>query len=365
MKVPFLPLGEINSRHTTEIKMAMNRVLDSGWYIRGIEVEAFESEFADYCGASHCIGVANGLDALILMLKAYEIGPGDEVIVPANTYIATLLAVDACGAVPVLVEPDEMTANIDPSLLANAITERTRAIIAVHLYGRAAEMGKICEIAKEHDLYVFEDAAQAHGAEIDGRRVGVLGDAAAFSFYPGKNLGALGDAGAVTVQCEKIAAKIRALANYGSHEKYRNLYKGMNSRLDELQAAILRVKLKQLDADSHRRREIANRYSEELDSTKLLLPEVVSDPLSHVWHIYSVRHQKRDALINSLSEVGVQTMIHYPIPPHHQEAYSELRSMSFPISEEIHRETLSLPLSPCMTNEQVDYTILQVNSLVK
>tara|TARA_B110000093_G_scaffold182838_1_gene230669 strand:+ start:364 stop:1488 length:1125 start_codon:yes stop_codon:yes gene_type:complete len=359
--IKFLDLKAVNEQYRPEIRAAIKRVLDSGWYLLGEEGKAFEQEFAEYCGAKHCLGVANGLDALILILMAYrELGlmqEGDEVIVPANTYIASILAISRAGLTPVLVEPDERTYNIDPNLIEAAITERTRAIMAVHLYGQCADMHPICAIANKHGLKVIEDAAQAHGATYRGRKAGSLGDAAGFSFYPGKNLGALGDGGAVTTDDADLAETIRALRNYGSHEKYHNKYKGMNSRLDEIQAAVLRVKLQYLDADTEKRRKVANRYLKELSAfhfpnSAFRLP-YVADYGSPAWHLFVVRTPKREALADFLAEKGIQTVIHYPIPPHQQEAYPELHHLSFPITEAIHREVLSLPMSPCLNLKSV------------
>jgi dTDP-4-amino-4,6-dideoxygalactose transaminase len=357
--IKFLDLKAVNEQYRPEITTAIQRVLDSGWYLLGAEVSSFEEEFAEYCGAKHCLGVANGLDALILILMAYrELGimqEGDEVIVPANTYIASILAISRAGLKPVLVEPDERTYNIDPTLIEAAITERTKAIMAVHLYGQCADMDPICAIAKKHGLKVVEDAAQAHAATYRGRKTGSLGDAAGFSFYPGKNLGALGDGGAVTTSDDTLAEAIRALRNYGSQEKYHNIYKGMNSRLDEIQAAILRVKLKYLDADTDKRRVVANTYLDQLSAInhpQLILP-YVADYGSPAWHLFVVRTSKREQLAAHLGQQGVQTMIHYPIPPHRQEAYAELHHLSLPVTEAIHREVLSLPISPVLEIEDV------------
>ena len=357
--IKFLDLKKINDAHGAEISAAIQRVLDSGWYLLGEEVSSFEQEFAEYCGAKHCLGVANGLDALILILMGYrELGvmaEGDEVIVPANTYIASILAITRAGLKPVLVEPDERTYNIDPNLIESAITEKTKAIMAVHLYGQCADMDPICAIAKKHGLNVIEDAAQAHAATYRGRKAGSLGDAAGFSFYPGKNLGALGDGGAVTTSDDALAEAIRVLRNYGSHQKYHNKYKGMNSRLDEIQAAVLRVKLKYLDAETEKRRKVAEAYLAGLSSQSsgLTLPHV-ADYGTHAWHLFVVRTPKRDELVEYLAEMGVQTVIHYPIPPHHQTAYPEFSGYSLPITEAIHREVLSLPISPVMERDEVE-----------
>ena len=366
--IKFLDLKKVNDAHGAEISEAIQRVLDSGWYLLGQEGQAFEREFADFCGAKHCLGVANGLDALILILMGYrELGlmqEGDEVIVPANTYIASILAISRAGLKPVLVEPDERTYNIDPTLIEAAITERTKAIMAVHLYGQCADMDPICAIAKKHGLKVIEDAAQAHAATYKGSRTGALGDAAGFSFYPGKNLGALGDGGAVTTSDDQLADVIKALRNYGSHEKYHNKYKGMNSRLDEIQAAILRVKLKHLDADTEKRRQVAKTYLSGLSTFRfphsdLILPHV-ADYGTTAWHLFVIRHPQRDVLAEHLRQAGIQTMIHYPIPPHQQVAYPELAGLALPLTEAIHQEVLSLPISPVMTAADVEQVLTEL-----
>ncbi|MCC6209307.1 MAG: DegT/DnrJ/EryC1/StrS family aminotransferase [Gammaproteobacteria bacterium] len=345
--IPFLDLKAPHAELRDELRAAYERVLDSGWYVLGGEVEGFEREFAAYCGVAHCIGVGNGLDALHLILRAYGIGAGDEVIVPSNTYIATWLAVSHTGAVPVPVEPDERTYNIDPARIEAVITARTRAIIAVHLYGQPADMDAINAIAGKHRLKVVEDAAQSHGALYKGRRAGSLGDAAGFSFYPGKNLGAIGDGGAVTTDDEALAEKIRLLRNYGSRIKYEHEVPGFNSRLDELQAAILRVKLKRLDEWNDRRREVAAEYLRAPGDARLGLP-YSPDWASPAWHLFVVRARHRDALQNWLSEQGIGTMIHYPVPPHLQPAYASMNiaAGALPIAEAIHREVLSLPMGP-------------------
>ena len=346
-KIPFLDMQAPYQELRDELDAAYHRVMNSGWYILGDEVEAFEQEFAAYCGVKHCIGLGNGLDALHLILRAYGIGPGDEVIVPANTYIATWLAVSYAGARPVAIEPDERTYNLDPERLATAITPRTKAILAVHLYGQTAEMDAIQALARNHGLKVIEDAAQAHGARFQTRRAGSLGDAAGWSFYPGKNLGALGDAGAVTTNDDDLAEKVRSLRNYGSKVKYHNQIKGYNSRLDELQAAFLRVKLKYLDEWNDRRARVARQYIEMLKETALVLP-YVSAGMQPAWHVFVVRCQQRGQLQEFLQINGVGTLIHYPLPPHLQPAYHELglSAGSFPITERIHREVLSLPMGP-------------------
>lgn len=347
MNIPFLDLKAPHEELRDELRDALERVLDSGWYIQGTECKKFEQEFAQYCQAEYCVGVGNGLDALHLILRGYGIGEGDEVIVPSNTYIATWLAASYAGATPIPVEPDERTYNLDPSRLESAITPRTKAIIAVHLYGQPADMDSINSIARRHDIKVIEDAAQAHGARYKGRRVGSLGDAAGFSFYPGKNLGTIGDGGAVTTNDATLAQRIRVLGNYGSQIKYHNDVKGYNSRLDELQAAFLHAKLPVLDAWNARRQAIAAMYLSHLDSSSLVLPHV-PDWAEPVWHLFVVRSQQRDALQKQLGAAGVGTMIHYPIPPHLQPAYAELGYApgDFPVAEGIHREVLSLPMGP-------------------
>lgn len=358
--IPFLDLKAINAQYREELIEAATRVIDSGWYIHGSEVNAFEQEFADYCGAKHCIGVANGLDALVLTLRAWKVlgklKDGDEVIVPANTYIASILAITENGLTPVLVEPDEASYNLCPIKTAAAISEKTKAIVAVHLYGQLAPMPEIMALAEQHSLLVLEDAAQAHGASAQGKKAGNWGHAAGFSFYPGKNLGALGDAGAVTTNDDELAKTIRALGNYGSHKKYENLYQGVNSRLDEIQAAMLRVKLYHIDAEIAQRRAIAAAYCECLKATSLVLP--IQDRAidirhfeSHVWHLYVVRSEQRDELQQQLSAQGVQTLIHYPIPPHKQQAYGSWADQHYPLTERMHREVLSLPISPIMSKE--------------
>lgn len=362
--IPFLDLKKINLAHEAELKAAFERVLHSGWYILGDEVKAFEEDFARYCGTRHAVGVSNGLDALHLILRGYGIGVGDEVIVPSNTYIATWLAVTYAGATPVPVEPIEATYNLDSARVAAAITPRTRAIMVVHLYGQPAEMDSILEIAAKHGLKVIEDAAQAHGARYKGRRTGGLGDAAGFSFYPGKNLGALGDAGAVTTNDPELADKVRTLLNYGSRVKYQNEVQGYNCRLDEVQAAVLRVKLKYLDAETERRKQIAAFYSKELKGLALPTVPAHMDP---VWHLYVVRSRSRDLLQKTLTEAGVGTMIHYPVPPHLQPAYRMLgyKTGDFPVAERIHQEVLSLPMGPTMSDEAATKVVTTCNALAK
>lgn len=361
MKVPFLDLQAAYLELEIEIKEATNRVLSSGWYILGPEVEAFEKEFANYCEAEHCVGVANGLDALILALRAMDVRQGDEVIVPSNTYIATWLAVSHCGAIPVPVEPDEKTYNIDPRLIESAITEKTKAIIPVHLYGQPAHLDPILEIAKKHDLYVLEDAAQSHGAKYKGKRIGSHGDAVAWSFYPGKNLGALGDGGAVTSNNSEITNKIKTLRNYGSEKKYYNKIIGYNSRLDPIQAAILSVKLKYLDDWNSRRREIADLYIKNIKSNEIVLP-LISDISDHVWHLFVILTDKRDLLQTSLSQSGVETLIHYPVAPASQHAYNKLHNeKKYLKSLNISSRTLSLPIGPHVSTKNVDYVINLIN----
>ena len=366
--IKFLDLKKVNERFRSEMDAALRRVLDSGWYLLGKEVEVFEQAFASYCGVKHCIGVANGLDALNLIIKAYGFGPGDEIIVPANTYIASILAISENGCTPVLVEPDWTTRLIDVDKIAAAITPRTKAIMVVHLYGRAVEMTKVWELAKSHNLKVIEDSAQSHGAMFEGRRCGNLGDASGFSFYPGKNLGCLADGGAVTTNDDDLAAKIRAIRNYGSDRKYHHIYKGVNSRLSEMQAALLRAKLPHLDADNRRRAEIAARYCREFTNPLIELPHdpnsqlsTLNSQLSHVWHVFAITCPERDRLQRYLEDNGIQTNIHYPTPPHKQGAYAELANLSLPISERIHREILSLPMSPVLTDDEVSKVIEVVN----
>jgi dTDP-4-amino-4,6-dideoxygalactose transaminase len=364
--IPFLDLKAINLRQKEQFHEALDRVLDSGWLILGKEVEAFEQEFADYCNAKFCIGVANGLEALHLTLKAWGIGAGDEVIVPSNTYIATWLAVSQTGATPIPVEPNIHSYNLDPTLIERAITSRTKAIIPVHLYGQSADVGPIMDIAKRNNLKVLEDAAQAHGATYQGKKVGGLGDAGAFSFYPGKNLGGLGDGGAITTNDPELAKNLRILRNYGSRMKYQNEVQGYNSRLDELQSAFLLEKLLLLDADNAHRARIANYYCDGLKGLNgLITPANVSGG-NHVWHLYVVRHPKRNQLQITLADLGIGTMIHYPIPPHLQEAYKclNLQKGKLPISEKIHDEVLSLPMGPTMTLSDADKVINAVRKAV-
>jgi dTDP-4-amino-4,6-dideoxygalactose transaminase len=363
--IPFLDLGKLNSRDREDLIAAFTRVLDSGWYILGEEVTAFESEFAKYCGVKHAVGVGNGLDALTLILRAYRetgwLKPGDEVIVPANTYIATILAITENELRPVLVEPDPGTYNLDPRRLEQKITGRTRAILAVHLYGQTADMTEINAVADRFNLRVVEDCAQAHGARHFGRRAGALGDAAGFSFFPSKNLGSLGDAGAVTTDDGELSEILRALRNYGSSRKYENPYQGVNSRLDELQAALLRCKLRRLDDDNQRRRAVAARYLARISHPRIALP-VIAPGNEPVWHVFVVRSPARDLLQAHLQTHGVETLIHYPIPPHRQRAYAQWNRDSYPVTEKIHAEVLSLPMSPVIDEPSVDAVITACNS---
>jgi dTDP-4-amino-4,6-dideoxygalactose transaminase len=362
--IPFLDLKYINNNMRAEILGACERVLDSGWYILGNEVTAFETEFAAYCGARHCIGVANGLDALTLTLRAWiqvgKLKAGDEVLVPANTYIASILAITENDLIPVLVEPDPMSFNVNVRTLASKIGKKTKVMLPVHLYGQLAPMTQILELAAEHNLLVLEDAAQAHGASISGRKAGSWGDAAGFSFYPGKNLGALGDAGAITCSDDELAYTLRTLRNYGSQVKYKNLYQGVNSRLDEIQAAILRVKLQFLEEQTELRRNIALTYRQEIQNSLISLPDTDVES-AHVWHLFVVRTTERLALQNYLAAADIQSMIHYPIPPHLQDAFRESLKCSLPITEKIHEEVLSLPIWPGMLESQVQQVVEACN----
>lgn len=368
--ITFLDLQKINNIYQQELKDACARVIDSGWYIRGSECEVFEKEFAEYCGSKYCVGVANGLDALILIIRAYkELGvfkAGDEIIVPANTYIASILAISANDMTPVLVEPNLDDYLLDASKIESAITDKTVAIMPVHLYGQTCQMGVINTVVKKHNLKVIEDSAQSHGAYFADKKSGNLGDASGFSFYPGKNLGALGDGGAVTTNDKELADTITALANYGSHEKYKNLHKGTNSRLDEIQAAMLRVKLKYLHKDIECRRKIAEYYISNIKNDKIILP-IQDSQLSiqnyknHVWHVFVIRAENRDELQKHLLDNGVQTVIHYPIPPHHQDAYKEWSNDSYPISEQIHQEVLSLPIGQHLSMDDFQIVVDVVN----
>ena len=363
--IKFLDLQKINLRHQDAIESKILSVFRSGWYLMGNEVATFEQNLAIYIGSKHAIGVANGLDALRLIYRAYiEMGfmkAGDEVIVPSNTYIASLLAVSDNGLLPVLVEPDATTFNIDLSKIEAAITPKTKSILIVHLQGRVVFSKGLKALASKYNLKIVEDNAQAIGAEWNGIKTGNLGDAAGFSFYPGKNLGALGDGGAVTTNDDDLAAIIRAVANYGSNQKYVNIYKGLNSRLDEIQAAVLDVKLPYIDNENESRRKIANRYAAEISNPKIRLPQIPGNGLEHVWHVFVVRCENRDALQQYLTDNGIQTIIHYPIAPHQQQAYAELNHLSFPIAEKMHNEVLSLPISPVMTDDEIAMVISAVN----
>ena len=391
--IKFLDLQQITRKYEIEIKKAVNRVIDSGWYVLGKELETFEKEFANYCGVKYCIGVGNGLDALRLIFQAYieqEImNETDEIIVPANTYIASILAVSENRLKPILVEPDINTYNIDADKIGEKITSKTKAILMVHLYGQNAYNEKIQKIAVKYNLKLIEDCAQAHGAMYSPRgianrnnkiiknknnisrgknkRVGSLGDAAGFSFYPGKNLGALGDGGVVTTNDEGLANIIRTLGNYGSNKKYENKYKGINSRLDEIQAAMLSVKLKYLDENNQKRREIANYYLKNIKNPKIILPTInnqqstIVNCKSHVWHLFVIRTIERDKLQKYLLDNKIQTMIHYPVPPHKQLAYKEWNNLTYPITEEIHREVLSIPLNPFLSDDQIEQVVFTIN----
>lgn len=358
--IKFLDLKKINNRYREEIDSRIKNILDKGWYLQGEENENFTKNFANFCGTKFALGVANGLDALNLIIKAYGFGNGDEIIVPANTYIATILAISENGCIPILVEPDIKTYNINPDSIEEKITSKTKAIMVVHLYGQAVQMEKIWKIAKKYNLKIIEDSAQAHGAIYQENRTGNLGDASGFSFYPGKNLGCIGDGGAVTTNDEELFNKIKAIANYGSDRKYHHIYKGVNSRLDEIQAAVLDIKLKHLDSDNNKRREISKYYRENIKNSKIILPETY-DEKSHVWHIFAVRTQNRDEFQKYLTEKGIQTIIHYPTPPHKQGAYKEWNNLSFPITEEIHNTILSLPISPIMTDSEIEKVVEVVN----
>ncbi len=362
MKIPFVTFLPMEKELNDELRGAFDRVFTRSWYIEGVEDEAFEKAFAEYCGTQYCIGVGNGLDALMLALKALGIGEGDEVIVPSNTYIATALAVTYVGAIPVFVEPDIRTFNINPDLIEAAINEKTKAIMPVHLYGQACDMDPIMAVAKKYGLRVIEDCAQAHGATYKGRKVGTFGDAAGFSFYPGKNLGALGDAGAVVTNNKELADMIRALGNYGSDYKYHHIYKGNNSRLDELQAALLAAKLPHLERMNVERRRVAERYTEGIKNLKVITPFVLSDCIP-VWHIYGIRCSERDALEKHLNEKGIGTNKHYPIPMHLQECYRDLgiEKGALPIAEEISSTELSIPMYYGMTDEEIQYVIDAIN----
>lgn len=365
--IPFLDLKKLNEQYRTEFETAIGEVLNSGWYILGSQNEAFEKEFATYCGTRHCIGVANGLDALILVLEAYKeldkLKEGDEVLVPSNTYIASILAISKAGLTPVLVEPDPHTFLLTAEGVKEKIGPGTKAIMPVHLYGQLCPMQEINALATQHGLLVIEDSAQSHGAIQNGKRSGNLGHASGFSFYPGKNLGALGDGGAVTTSDDELASTLKALRNYGSHKKYHHLYKSINSRLDELQAALLRVKLRHLEDATNKRRAVADYYLGHIRNEKIVLPTVVA-PEGHVWHLFVVKTEERDRLQAYLQDKGIQTVIHYPIPPHKQEAYSEWKDLSFPVSEALHSQVISLPISDVVTKEEQQAVVEALNSYV-
>ncbi len=362
MNVPFVSFLPMEKELNKELRAAFERVFTRSWYIEGEEDKAFEKAFADYCGTQYCVGVGNGLDALMLSLKALDIGSGDEVIVPSNTYIATALAVTYVGAKPVFVEPRLSTFNINPDLIEEKVTSKTKAIMPVHLYGQACEMDKIIHIARKHNLFIIEDCAQAHGATYKGQKVGTFGDMAGFSFYPGKNLGALGDAGAVVTNNKGLAEKVKALGNYGSDYKYHHIYKGNNSRLDELQAAFLSAKLPHLDQMNEERRRIAKRYLQEIKNPAIILPTVQKDAVP-VWHIFAIQTERRDALEHYLKEHGIGTNKHYPIPIHLQDCYRDLgiKAGSLPVAEEISRTELSLPIYYGVTEDQIQYVIDTIN----
>ncbi|MCH2033311.1 MAG: DegT/DnrJ/EryC1/StrS family aminotransferase [Tenacibaculum sp.] len=368
--VKFLDIKAINHSFEPELSNVVKEVVESGWYLLGNQVKAFENEYKNYIGSDFCIGVGNGLDALRLIFKAYiEMGlmkEGDEILVPANTYIASILAITDNNLVPVLVEPNEVTYNIDASKLEEKITDRTKGIMIVHLYGQNAMDADIQQVVEKYDLKLVEDNAQASGAYYGDVRTGNLGDAAGHSFYPGKNLGALGDGGAVTTNDEDLAKTIRAIANYGSNKKYVNIYQGLNSRLDEIQAAVLNLKLQRLDEDNQRRIEIAEFYNKNITNSKFVLPNSTvfhNGKTNHVWHLYVVRTENRDEVQKHLLENDIQTLIHYPIPPHKQQAYSDLNHLTFPITERIHEEVLSLPVSPVMSEEEITKVVQVMNSI--
>lgn len=358
--IKFLDLYKINERLRKEINGKITQVLDSGWYLLGEETENFEQNFAKYCGVKHCIGVANGLESLNLIIRGYGFAQGDEIIVPANTYIASILAISENGCTPILVEPDINTYNINSDLIERKITSKTKAIMVVHLYGQAVQMQKIWALAQKYNLKIIEDSAQAHGAKYQNKRVGSLGDASGFSFYPGKNLGCVGDGGCVTTNDDELAQKIKALRNYGSHKKYHNVFIGMNSRLDEIQAGILDIKLKFLDEDNQKRKEIAKYYRKNIKNSSIILPNVYAED-AHVWHLFVVRTKQRDNFQKYLLDNEIQTIIHYPIPPHKQECYKLWNNLSYPITEEIHKSVLSLPISPVMSNDEVKKVVEVIN----
>ncbi len=361
--IKFLDLEKINNRFRAEIDERIKNVLDVGLYLQSKQNDLFAKNFSSFCGTKYALGVANGLDAINLIIRAYGFGPGDEIIVPANTYIATILAISENGCTPVLVEPDINTYCIDPDKIEEKITDKTKAIIVVHLYGQATQMQKIWRLAQKYNLKIIEDSAQSHGALYQGRRAGNLGDASAFSFYPGKNLGAFGDAGGVTTNDEILFNKIKAIANYGSDRKYHHIYKGTNSRLDEIQAAVLDVKLPHLDSDNNIRRKISKYYRESIKNSKIILPTTYDED-AHVWHVFVVRTKERDVFQKYLEKNGIQTIIHYPTPPHKQGAYMEWNNMSYPITEEIHKTIISIPISPVMTDDEVEKVVDVVNKFI-
>lgn len=362
--IPFLDLKKINAKYSEQFDEAFNAFLNSGWYILGDSVALFENEFSKYCGTKYCVGVANGLDALILILEAYKElegwKDGDEVLVPSNTYIASILAISKAGLTPILVEPSINDYLLDPRLLEEKITAKTRAILPVHLYGQLCDMDAINLVAEKYNLKVVEDSAQSHGAIYKGSKSGNLGDASGFSFYPGKNLGALGDAGAITTNDRLLAKTIKTMRNYGSNRKYENEYKGSNSRLDELQATLLRIKLTGLDDENERRKQIAEYYIKNISNNKITLP-VCKDREGHVWHLFVVRTDSRDDFQKYLTQHDIQTVIHYPIPPHKQQAYKEFSNLSLPVSETIHQQIISLPMSPVLTDTEAAYIVDTIN----
>ena len=368
MSIPFLNLKSVNQQYREELIEACTRVIESGWSIGGNELEQFEQDFAQYCGTKFAIGVANGLDALTLTLRAWKdmgkLKDGDEVIVPANTYIASILAITENNLTPILVEPCVYSFNINASKIEEAITDKTKAIMPVHLYGQLTDMPAIMAIAKRYNLLVLEDSAQAHGASLKGKRAGSWGDASGFSFYPGKNLGALGDAGAVTTNDKDLAKTLRALRNYGSHEKYKNELKGVNSRLDEIQAAMLNVKLKYIDKENDKRRAIADYYLNSIKNPLITLPVAPIKTESHVWHLFVIKYSNRETLQSYLAEQGIQTLIHYPVPPHKQLAYSEWDIKILPITEQLHNEVLSLPISPVQSFDDTQKIVNACNSFM-
>ncbi|EGD7494937.1 TPA: DegT/DnrJ/EryC1/StrS family aminotransferase [Escherichia coli] len=359
--IKFLDLKKINDKHRIGINNAINEVLDSGWYLLGKNNNEFAKNFAEFCGVKYFVGVANGLDAISLIIRAYGFGKGDEIIVPANTYIASILAISENECTPVLVEPNINTYNIDVDLIEEHITDKTKAILVVHLYGQSVQMDKIWKLAQKYNLKIIEDCAQAHGSLYHNRRVGNLGDAGAFSFYPGKNLGALGDAGGITTNDFELYKKIKAIANYGSEIKYHNIYKGVNSRLDEVQAAVLNIKLPYIDEENEYRRKIAEFYLDNINNNQVTLP-IVTERLAHVWHIFAIRVVNRDKFISYLKENDVETLIHYPIPPHKQIAYKEWNHLVLPITEKIHAEVVSLPISPVIPISEVEKIVGLINA---